>query len=178
MVGGEFTVSGVSKRALITYYARLIDTAFTGAQQTQPMERLPEFIGNHLFLVSLFISLLILLLWNIYGGTLSGVKQIMPAELTRLLNHENAVLIDLRAASEFEARHILGARNIPESEMAANRTELEKLKKEALVFYCGSGMVSAKVARSLPAQGFEKVYCLKGGLPSWQNANLPLTKET
>ena len=142
------------------------------------MERLPEFIGNHLFLVSLFVSLLILLLWNIYGGTLSGVKQIVPAELTRLVNHENAVLIDLRAASEFEARHILGARNIPETEMASHEAELDKLKNEALVFYCGSGMVSARIARSLPARGFERVYCLKGGLPSWQNANLPLTKET
>ncbi len=142
------------------------------------MERLPEFIGNHLFLVSLLVSLVILLLWNLYGGTLSGVKQIIPAELTRLVNRENAVLIDLRAASEFAANHILGAINIPESEMSTRKAELDKHKKDALVFYCGSGMISAKVARSLPAQGFEQVYCLKGGLPSWQNANLPLTKET
>jgi len=142
------------------------------------MERLPEFIGNHLFLVSLFVSLLILLLWNLFGGALSGVKQIIPAELTRLVNREDAVLIDLRPASEFTANHILGALNIPEAELGARKADLDKHKKDALVFYCSSGMISTKVARSMPAQGFEQVYCLKGGLPSWQNANLPLTKET
>ena len=43
---------------------------------------------------------------------------------------------------------------------------------------CASGMESGRVARALAANGFEQVYSLKGGLPSWQNANLPLTKET
>ncbi len=142
------------------------------------MERLPEFIGNHLFLVSLFVSLLMLLLWNLYGGVLSGVKQIIPAELTRLINRENAVLVDLRATTEFGNSHILNAVNIPDAEIQSRKNELDKHKKQAVIFYCASGSISARVARTLSAQGFEQVYCLKGGLPSWQNANLPLTKES
>ncbi len=142
------------------------------------MERLLEFIGNHLFLVSLFISLLMLLIWNLYGGALSGVKQIIPAELTRLINRESAVVVDVRPAAEFGGSHILNAVNLPDAEIENRKKELDKYKKQALVFYCGSGSISARVARTLSTQGFEQVYCLKGGLPSWQNANLPLTRDT
>ncbi len=142
------------------------------------MERLPEFIGNHLFLVSLFISLLMLLIWNLYGGALAGVKQVIPAELTRLINHENAAVVDLRSEEDFKHNHIINALNIPDKTLEANKAKLDKFTKRAIVFYCASGIDSARVARNLATQGFEQVYSLKGGLPSWQNANLPLTKET
>lgn len=142
------------------------------------MERLPEFISNHLFLISLFVSLLMLLIWNLYGGLLSKVKQIIPAELTRLINRENAVVVDVRPHVDYENNHILGSVNIPDAELENKKKELDKYTKQPVVFYCGSGTISARVARTFSAQGFEQVYCLKGGLPSWQNANLPLTKET
>ncbi|MFT5132020.1 MAG: rhodanese-related sulfurtransferase [Gammaproteobacteria bacterium] len=142
------------------------------------MERLPEFISNHLFLVSLFISLLMLFIWNFYGGVLTGVKAIIPAELTRLINREDAIVVDVRSTADFGSNHILNALNIPDAELQSRKSELEKYLKQPLIFYCGSGTISAKVARTLSGQGFEKVYSLKGGLPSWQNANLPLTRET
>ncbi len=142
------------------------------------MERLPEFISNHLFLVSLFISLLMLLVWNLYGGALSGVKQIIPAELTRLINRENAVVVDVRSEDDYKNNHILHAINMPDKDLEANNAKLDKYKKQALIVYCASGADSARVARTLATNGYEQVYCLKGGLPSWQNANLPLTKET
>lgn len=142
------------------------------------MERLPEFISNHLFLVSLFISLLMLLIWNLYGGALSGARQIIPAELTRLINRESAVVVDVRSEEDYKNNHILHAINMPGKELEANNAKLDKYKKQALIFYCASGVDSARAARTLVSKGFEQVYCLKGGLPSWQNANLPLTKET
>ena len=50
------------------------------------MERMLEFAGNHLFLVSLFFALLILLIWNLFGGLIGGILRIEPAEMTRLMN--------------------------------------------------------------------------------------------
>jgi rhodanese-related sulfurtransferase len=142
------------------------------------MERLPEFISNHLFLVSLFVSLLMLLIWNLYGGAMSGVKQVIPAELTRLINRENAVVVDVRLQEDYKNNHILHAINIPGKDFETDKGKLDKYKKQAVVVYCASGVESARIARSLAALGFEQVYSLKGGLPSWQSANLPLTKET
>jgi rhodanese-related sulfurtransferase len=142
------------------------------------MERLPEFISNHLFLVSLLISLLMLLIWNLYGGVLSGVKQIIPAELTRLINHEKAIVVDVRSVEDYKNSHILNALNIPDAELEDRKKELDKYTKQPVIFYCGSGAVSARMARTFLSQGFEQVFCLKGGLPSWTGANLPLSKQT
>ena len=142
------------------------------------MQRLPEFISNHLFLVSLLVSVLMLLIWNLYGSVLSGLKQVIPAELTRLINREDAIVVDVRTNAEFGNNHILGALNIPDADFQSRQHELEKHKDKPVILYCASGAVSAKLARTLLSQGFDKIFVLKGGLPSWQNANLPLTKET
>ena len=92
------------------------------------MERLPEFIANHLGLVSLFVAVLALLLWNIFGSSLSGLSRIGPVEVTRLMNHEKALLLDLRTVTDFSSGHILSARSIPAVELENRQKELQKHK--------------------------------------------------
>lgn len=141
------------------------------------MERILEFIANHPFLISLFVAILLLLLWNLFSDRLSGVKPLSPAELTRLLNHEDAVLLDLRSKAEYARGHILNARSIP---LAQLDEKLEKLKAEAdkpVILCCKSGMDSPRAGRRLLMQGFSRVHTLKGGVLAWQNDNLPLARE-
>ena len=140
------------------------------------MERLPEFVANHLFLFSLLIAILTLLMWNFYGDMLSGLKMLMPDEVTRLINREDARVVDVRSQKEFENGHIIDAINISVDQLAGQLNKLKKFKDKGIIFCCASGSDSAKEARKLMNEGFEKVYCLKGGILSWQNANLPLTK--
>ena len=139
------------------------------------MERLPEFIANHLFLFSLLVAIASLLFWNIFAGAL-GVSQIVSAEVTRLINHEDAEILDVRNANEFEKGHIINAMNLDATTLAEREKELEKYKDKTVVICCGQGQESIRVARSLKMKGFEKLYTLKGGISAWQNANLPLTK--
>ena len=51
------------------------------------MEHIPEFVANHLYLFSLLLAILTLLIWNLYGDTVSGIRQVIPMEVTRLINH-------------------------------------------------------------------------------------------
>ena len=141
------------------------------------MERLPEFIANHLGLVSLFVAILTLLLWNIFGSSLSGLSKIGPSEVTRLMNHEKALLLDLRTAADFSSGHILNARNIPAAELEGREKELQKHKKSPVIFCCNRDSDGIKAGRILKFAGHEKLYSLKGGLESWQNANLPVTRK-
>lgn len=141
------------------------------------MEKLPEFIANHLFLVSLLVAITSLLLWNILAGSI-GASQIVPAEVTRLINHENAEILDLRSAEEFAKGHILNSVNIVAATLDEKQKELEKYKDKTVILYCNQGQESVRVARTLKMKGIEKLYCLKGGIIAWQNANLPLTKNT
>ena len=141
------------------------------------MEKLPEFIVNHPVLVTLFIAITLMLFWNLFGSAVSGIKQLSPAEATRMINHENAVLLDVRSTNDYKNGHILNSRNIPEAELSSRQEELEKFKKQAIIICCEHGNISEKAAKILTASGFEMVYSLKGGLGSWRQANLPVTRD-
>ncbi len=140
------------------------------------MEKLIEFAAGNLFWVSLWFGILILLLWNLFGHVMSGVSLVEPAEVTRLMNHEHAAVIDVRQPDDFNAGHILNAVNMPEAELPDRKKELEKMKKKPLILYCQSGSVSPGLARKLKAEGFPEVSCMKGGISGWQGAGLPLTR--
>ena len=140
------------------------------------MERLPEFVGNHLFLFSLLVSILMLLIWNLFGDMLSGVKLLLPEEVTRRINREDAKVIDLRTQKEFEKGHIIDAINISVDQLSGQLDKLKKYEENGIIFCFATGAVSTKEARKLMGEGYEKVYSLKGGILSWQSANLPLTK--
>ena len=140
------------------------------------MEKLPEFIVNHLFLVCLFISISILLLWNFFGTSIMGLKMVGSAELTRLINRDDALLIDLRKKDDFTNGHIINAKNIPSAEFEKEMNSLSSKKDQPIVLYCSHGSETVRFARILIQQGFQKVYGLKGGLVTWSQANLPLTK--
>lgn len=141
------------------------------------MDKLIEFATNHIILVSLLAAITVMLLWNLFGGALSGIKQLSPAEVTRLMNRENAVLLDVRNANEYKNGHILNSINVPDAELATRLESLGKYKDKAVITYCEFGNNSVKVARTLKTAGFEQVYSLKGGIGTWRNASLPLTKE-
>ncbi len=140
------------------------------------MERIPEFIANNLFLFSLFIAIASLLFFNIFAGAL-GTSQVVSSEVTRLINHEAAKILDIRKADEFEKGHIINAINIEVATLDEREKELEKYKNKTVVICCRQGQQSIRVVRDLKMKGFEKLYFLKGGINAWQNANLPLTKE-
>jgi rhodanese-related sulfurtransferase len=141
------------------------------------MERIPEFIGNHLFLVSLFVAILALLIWNLFGDALSGIEQLSPADATLLLNRNDALVLDLRPKQEFEAGHIIHALSLPPDDADAQQKILEKHKDRPLITCCQNGTLSARAARSMRFKGHEKVYCLKGGVAAWRSAGLPLTRD-
>ena len=141
------------------------------------MEKLPEFAANHLFLVSLFFGILILLAWNLFSSALTGVGEVSPQEATRLINREQGVVLDVRTAGEYAEGHIIGALNIPAAELDARRKELEKFRERPVITSCQTGTVGARVARSLKMTGFAQACTLKGGIGAWRGANLPLTRK-
>jgi rhodanese-related sulfurtransferase len=140
------------------------------------MENFPEFIANHLFLFSLLIAILGLLIWNIFGNSISGIRDIAPMEATRMMNHDKAVLLDLRSEGEFADGHILNAINTPVEKLSEQTNSLVKYKNRPIILSCKHGTDSVRAVRILKQKDFNQIYCLKGGLQSWRNANLPLVR--
>lgn len=79
--------------------------------------------------------------------------------------YRKAQLIDVREPQEFKKGHILGARNIPLTQMKQRLVELRKDKPVYL--YCQSGSRSARAAQLLNKKGYEDLNQLKGGFKKW-----------
>ncbi len=142
------------------------------------MEKLPEFIANHLFLVSLFIGLFSLLLWNILGTAVSGVTEVSPMEATRLMNHEKAVMFDVRPEKNFAEGHVLNAVNLPPEKISSQPDAMKQYSEQPIILFADTAPESVRVARLLKQQGFSRLYTLKGGAQSWRTANLPLLRDS
>ena len=140
------------------------------------IEQLTEFVSNNLIWVCLWLALAALLLWNNFGHIIQGIVQIEPMEATRLVNHEHAVIIDIRSAADFANGHILDAVNISDADMNDRKQDLEKYRKKPLIVCCQTGATSPAIVRRLKSDGFPAVFTLRGGLTTWQRAGLPLVR--
>ena len=141
------------------------------------MEKLPEFAINHWELMLALVMTLGFLINNLFGARMRGYSQIGPAEATGLINHEDALVLDVREDREFQGGHILNAVHIPVGKLSGRIGELEKYRDRPVVAVCRSGHRSASACGILRKNGFERVHNLGGGVLAWGNANLPLTKK-
>ncbi|RHW38488.1 rhodanese-like domain-containing protein [Lysinibacillus yapensis] len=79
--------------------------------------------------------------------------------------YRKAQLIDVREVKEFEAGHILGARNIPSTQL---RQRYKEIRPDLPVYlYCQNSGRSARAALFLKKKGYDHVYQLQGGFKTW-----------
>lgn len=96
-----------------------------------------------------------------YAYNLVTYSDILPADLLKMKQDENTVLVDYRPQAQYEAGHIEGAINI---ELGEIKNNLDKLPKEKnIVLYCNTGTKSMEGAKELSALGYENVFnCIFG----------------
>jgi rhodanese-related sulfurtransferase len=133
-----------------------------------------EFVGNHWYLFVALAVILGLLIHNLLVGDRGSVD---PLKATELINHKDAVVIDVRPAADFAKGHIINAVNVPSNGFKNQMGVLAKYKGKPIVVNCRSGGQSMSACHQLRKEGFEEVYNLKGGILAWQEANLPLTRK-
>jgi rhodanese-related sulfurtransferase len=136
-----------------------------------------EFATNHSILVTAFFAVLGMLVWNIVSEQFYGASSIQPYQAALLINHEDAIVLDVREEIEYKQGHIINSVHIPLGKLSERMGRLEKYRTRPIITSCASGNRSAQMCSKLRKNGFEKVYNLKGGIYAWQNASLPLTKE-
>ena len=119
------------------------------------MEQYLEFAGNHLVLVSAFVVVLGALIWNLLGST-GGKNNIEPGAATRMINHDDALVLDVRSMAEFKSEgHIINAENIPLNGLGNALKKLEKHKTKPIIAVCKTGSRSAAACAQLRKAGFE-----------------------
>ena len=138
--------------------------------------RLLAFAGDNQLLVLAFVGLSIAIVYNEFSRLTSGFKAVDPAGLTALVNRQDALLVDVSAAADFEKGHIAGAKNVQMSQFDADNKILARVRDMPVALVCRTGTVSAEAARKLVKAGFKQVHWLDGGIAAWQQASLPLVK--
>lgn len=140
------------------------------------MEQLVEFAGNHALLVGAFLVVLSALIWNLVTDP-GGKHAVDPMAATAMINHEDAVVVDVRSMAEFKDGHIVNAVNVPLNSLGNSIKKLEKHRGKPIVAVCRSGSRSGSACNTLRKNGFENVKNLRGGMLAWENANLPVKRK-
>ena len=125
----------------------------------------------------MFVVIAALLINNLIGPRLKGYKVAKPSEAIAMINHEEAVVVDVRESNEFSNGHIINSIHMPLGTFKDKTKDLEKYKDKPIIVSCRSGSRSAAACGMLKKAGFENVYNLSGGVMAWQSANLPLVKK-
>ncbi len=141
------------------------------------MDSIIAFLIHHWILSSIFAVLAVGFLINEWRARAFGMKSVSPQELVNLLNHSNAMIVDLRQPEQFLKGHVIGAQNIPAKEVSNRVNSLNKFKSKPLILICTAGMDAPKLHALLVKEGFTQLYYLAGGMANWQSNGLPVVKK-
>lgn len=141
------------------------------------MQEIMQFASNHTILCLAWVVLFVLVIVTTVKGMFSKVKTISRGEATRLINKEDAVVVDVRSRDEYRKGHISGALNVAAADIKKGSFgELEKHKAQPIIVVCATGQSAGEPAAQLSAAGFSQVAVLKDGIGGWSGENLPLVR--
>lgn len=116
-----------------------------------------------LYSIAAVLGAVILYAIFMYFSQKRAVKPLSQEEFIK--GYRKAQLIDVREPNEYNGGHILGARNIPVTQMKQRMKEIRADKPVYL--YCQSGLRSGRAAQMLYRKGYREIYHLQGGFKKW-----------
>lgn len=142
------------------------------------MQEFIEFAQRHTLLTVSWFAIFAMVVYTFFKSATEKFKTIQHPEAIRLINNEDAKVIDLRTLDEFQRGHIIDSINLLPSDIKnANLGKIEQHKEKPLILVDLNGVNAPASAALLTKQGFSKVYVLKEGISAWMGANLPIVKK-
>ena len=130
------------------------------------------FIVEQWILFSILAVLVVAFIWT---ESQKGGKALSHHQVTRLLNGDEAVLLDVRDKKDFDNGHIVDSINIPYAKLGERSSELEKYREKTVVVVDKLGQHAGAAGKILKDKGFT-VTRLQGGISDWISQNLPVVK--
>jgi len=113
--------------------------------------------------------------WTQQGHALESYQDTTPQEIAEQVKNGQVLVLDVRAASEWEEGHIPSAQHLMLGYLPDQCKALSTDKP--VVVQCEAGTRSAIGASILQAKGITNVKNLKGGISNWAAANLPIERK-
>src|SRR4249919_97176 len=99
---------------------------------------------------------------EIISSTVGSYKNVMPAELQRMLKEKDFIFINVHIPF---AGNIAGTDlSIPYDQIEENLSQLPSDKNAKILLYCRSGRMSSIAAEELVSLGYTNIWNLDGGM--------------
>ena len=140
------------------------------------MIQIQQFVVAQWQLVLIFVLSGGMILWPIFQRKMSGAADVSVNQLTRMINDDKAVVIDVREPKEFVDGKVPGAMHVPLSQLKDRLADLDRNKERPVIVYDARGPRAASAASTLARAGFKQLHSLHGGFKAWKDAGMPLDK--
>ena len=87
---------------------------------------------------------------------------------------DDLLVLDVRERSEYEARHIPGAKLLPRGQLELRVHKELPDPTRRIVAACELGYISTLAAATLREMGFQHAVALDGGMKAWREMAYPL----
>lgn len=135
-----------------------------------------EFVHDNWIVIVVMLASGGMLLWQTFARGAGARNEIGTVEATRLINRNDAFLLDLRETSEYEGERLPNALQLPLSQLEGRAKELTRYVKRPVIAYGGRANRARLATRALEKLGFGEIFVLKGGLRAWKDAGLPVER--
>lgn len=107
----------------------------------------------------------------------TSAESVNTEQFIELAAKEDVKVLDVRTPGEVAASYISGTDYFFNINSAEFKDQIASLDKNATyIVYCRSGKRSSSAINYMESQGFTNLYELSGGIMSWKNNNLLLSK--
>ena len=134
-----------------------------------------KFLIDTWMLIAIALASGVMLIWPLIAGGMNA-GALSASGAVQLMNREKAVVVDVSEAGEFAAGHVVGAKNVPLSQLEEKLTAAVKNKALPVILVCATGARANRAVAVAKKLGYEQAQALGGGLKAWKEANLPLEK--
>lgn len=138
------------------------------------MDQIIDFLLSHWILSSIFLSLFgfYLIIEILYS---QQNNKITPQQAVDLINHDHAIVLDIRSSTEFATNHVIDAINIPSATITEQSKKIQKYAKKPVIIVATKQTELKNVINLLKQQGFQQILQLAGGMHEWLASGLPTT---
>ena len=140
------------------------------------MQDIIHFVTVHWLLFLALLAVLVALVkveWD-EGAAGLGPAMLSSQQAVTLINHEQAVVVDLRGEEDYAKGHVLAAISLPLAQLDKQMALLKKYPANPLILYGVSAKDFEATQSTLTSKGRENVFYLVGGLSAWQAAGMPV----
>lgn len=141
------------------------------------MPTLISFISEHATLTLLLVVLLLLIFIIETLRSKQKALTLSPTETITAMNHQRAVVLDIRNKEAYQQNHIIDAISISADALLKDEKKLNKWKTKPLILVSATGIETQKLAAILIKKGYN-AKILQGGMRGWVTAGLPLVRSS